>query len=229
MSNLQPRNLSPEDMISTLPREMADKVGAIPDHVWEMSELEFWRKCPQIDDTVMMLRYAFWKEWDRAVKTKQMVHSMNIYAGITSKGAFRKKVSNSFVLAYILTPPPDFEAEVSSLIRLGMDAMWEIMKADVYETQVVKGKKDSEGNPVTKKVFSHKTAALKRTILNDLINRKYGKPVERVESKSLTATAQIGGDQALDLLSPNADVQEKLKGIDEELKQLEGARDVSNE
>ena len=192
---------NPRSVINIVPSSISNALSYIPDSIFEMSVAEL-KKIVEPGVEAERLRVAFWKEYDQAQISKKNMNISNIYQGTCTQNWFLKKyVGNSFNLAYIMTPPLDYETSMMESLNYGIEQVREILALPHIDE---KGK------------INAKLADVKVKIVESLLERVKGAVVSRVESRNLNVIVE----------KPNVpsiaeDSTPKLEEIKERLKLLE--------
>mgnify|MGYP001097626385 CR=1 FL=1 len=141
---------------------------AVPSNFWGKS-VEDLESEGNISATDRKIRVSFWVEHERAVRTKSNININNIVKGVVPPAYFYAKVvSNSYRVAYILSPPEDYRNQLEEMLVLGNQELRKILEVGNYT-------KDKYGNDV----FDSKLAAVKEKIVTNISNRLKGMPINR--------------------------------------------------
>lgn len=190
---------NPLSLVNKTNTGISVRIAAIPLEILEMKEADLEHHA-DVHDVERKLRAAFQMEYERAVRTGLTMDSTNIYKGICSSPYWHKYVvGNSYKLAYVIKPYPDYEAQLEDMLQLGLDEMRKILKQPL---------KDKEGK------FDHKLAALKANITEKLQDRRRG----AVAQKMLIDQKSMNVNITKDVTQAPANIQD----IDRRLAELEG-------
>jgi hypothetical protein len=196
---------SDDRLLELCPSVIATRIQVIPPEVWLLKEAELETKA-SVHDNERKLRVAFQMEHERAIRTGDIIVLFNVYKNIVTKSYFYNYViTNSYKLAYIIKPFPEYEMQLEEMLQLGLDERRKILKQPL---------KDKEGK------FDHKLAALKEAITKNLEERRRG---------SITQKLQV--DQKNLNLSITKDVTQQpplqMEAIDARLRELEGGEAIA--
>jgi hypothetical protein len=199
-------------LVNITPPSMSTAIKCIPESVWEIAEEDLREKVERISPkhlkTIDMLRESFWREFDQASRAGRKINATNVYGGICQPAFFVKEIqSNSYKLAYVLTPPPDYEVKMRSLETLGLRKLEEIITAPVI---------DKEGNLLPK------AAHVQFMVIEQILLRVRGAVPYRMETKNLNMNI----DQTT---SVQNQLPQSMEELDARLAQLEGQRAVIGE
>lgn len=192
---------NPRSIINLTPSSVSNAIGYIPESIFELGEREL-KQAAKPTEIEERLRYSFWREYDQAQSALRRINLANIYGGVCSQTHFLKNiVSNSFKLAYILTPPLDYEVQMQELLGLGLEQLRDIL----LQPHV-----DDNGKP------NPKMADVKQKIVESLHLRVKGAVPYRMETKNLNVNVD-GSKQGQLSSKSNISISE----IDRELQELE--------
>lgn len=193
---------NPRSVINICPSSVANAIRYIPDSVFSLGpdELKRAAKCGEVEER---LRIAFWLEYDRAQSSGKNINISNVYGGICTQHAFlRTIVSNSFKMAYVLTPPVNYEVQMVEMLNLGLEQLRDIL----MQPHV-----DDQGRP------NPKMADVKQKIVESLHLRVKGAVPYRMETKNLNVNVdQTSRDAKSDTsqLKSMAEIEAKLKELE---------------
>lgn len=159
---------NPKSVFNLVPGQLQRYMKVIPQDVWMMTpdEMEAEEKVRPMD---AQLRVAFWLEYERAHRTNSQMRMTDIYKGICSRTLFANHViSNSFRLAYILTPPAEYRIVMQEMLDLGLKQLREFLREEHSYI-------DENGV----RLVDAKVAAVKLKAVEMLSNRLQGMPVHR--------------------------------------------------
>lgn len=167
---------NPKSLVNLLPASISSYLKMVPEEVWLETEDELYKKgkCSEYDD---LLRHAFWLEYDRAIRSNNKMNPVSIFGGIVSRATFFKEiVVNTFRLAYLCTPPTDYNTRLEELLTLGLKQYREILTLPNVNA---KGNVDS------------RLVAVKQRIIEDVANRRRGQVIQRVEVQSKNLNVNV--------------------------------------
>ena len=167
---------NPKSLVNLLPASISSYLRAIPESVWLETEDELCKKgkCNEYDE---LLRHAFWLEYDRAIRSGNKMNPVSIFGGVVSRSTFFKEViANTFRLAYMCTPPTDYNTRLEELLTLGLKQYREILTLPNINA---KGFVDS------------RLVAVKQRIIEDVANRRRGQVIQRVEVQSKNLNVNV--------------------------------------
>lgn len=108
----------PFSLVNIAPTPIVEAMMAIPDEMFDLSEPEL-EKLFKVDAMDEKLRTLFWLEYMRAVRTETKMIISNIFAGVCTRNYFLKAILGSTKRClYMLTPRPDYHAEVEDILNI---------------------------------------------------------------------------------------------------------------
>lgn len=198
---------NPRSIINIAPNWMSNLIEAMPAEILEM---DFHKLKNQVQPDVFdeRIRLAFWNEYHLAQSKLTNMNMSNVYGSVgISQSLLVKTLSNSYKLAYVLTPPADVALTLQETMNFGIEQLRQILAMPHI---------DQRGN------LDARAADVKFKITQDLINRVRGQTIQRVEVKSqnvnLNADVSAGPTQL-----PN-----NMKDLDAHLEALEEKAQVNN-
>jgi hypothetical protein len=183
-----------KDLMNRLQEKFSLQVKNIPDEVWGLSTTDLKRKA-KVDETLEMVRDAFWAEYDRAVQSNRVMVVSTFYEGICSEWAWRKIRDNFYALCYVCTPVIRYEANLRTLLRENGS---KVLK-DILE----ENPRDEDGR------LDVGIASLQLRALKQMEDRVKGLPVQRVE-----------GNVVVDYEISHEELVKKLAELDKEIKSI---------
>lgn len=115
------------------------------------------------------LRIKFWIEYERAASTRTRFNDANVYTGICTKAYFKDRYMNTAEkVAWVLTPPLDYETSLLEALDFGNEQMRDILDLPHID-------------PDTKKI-DHKLLEIKMKIRNTVESRLLGGIVQKSEN-----------------------------------------------
>lgn len=192
---------NPRAMINLVPSSVSKRLEMIPDDIFMMSEKEL-RKAGDIGEYEERLRISLWREYDNCQVTGKNMVLSNVYEPVCSQTHFLHRViTNSFRLAYILTPPAEYALQIEEMLNLATDQVREILVASNY---------DQKGN------INTKLADVKMKIWHTLLDRAKGGVVHRSESLNLNLVQnQDANKQSDDSITDIKELDAKLNELNE--------------
>ncbi|MNJ94806.1 hypothetical protein D3C87_125090 [compost metagenome] len=186
---------NPNSLVNKTTTAISQRIAVIPDEILLMEE-EALEVTARVGKTETRLRIAWMIEFERALRTGKEMNPSNIYLGTCTKKYFYEYVvGNSYKLAYIIKPFPEFQIELEDILQLGLK----------------RARLTLETNPVSEDgKFNVALAKLQHEITKDAMDRSKGQSVQKIESKSLNLNV------TKDVSPTNMDE------IDARLAQLEG-------
>lgn len=186
--------------------QVSTRISAIPDDVLNMKEEDFLKHA-DVHDAERKLRAAWAMELERALRTDSKFEASNVYKGIVTRNYFERYVLfNSYKLAYIIKPYPEYEAQLEDMLQMGLDERRKILKRPLV---------DKEGK------FDHKLAALKESITKNLEERRRGAITQRLQVDQKSLNVNVTKDVSQTPL--------QLDAIDARLRELESSEAISIE
>jgi hypothetical protein len=201
------RDLSnPRSVINLVPSSVANGMRAIPLEVFTMPEEEL-KLAAHADITENRLRHSFWLEYGHALLGDRKMNMAQVYNGVCRREYWNQQIiTNSFKLAYILTPPPDYKVQMAELLTLGLAQLRDILTMPLA----------TEHPKTGEMVVDARLAAVKARIVEDLMTRSHGHPLRQIEvtSKNMNLNVEVASEAQAE----TRDVAE----LDAKIKQLEG-------
>jgi len=169
----------PTSLVNITATALSTRIAAIPEDVLCMKEADL-EKHADVHDVERKLRAAWQMEYERAVRTENKMEASNVYKGVVTHMYFYRYIlTNSFKLAYIIKPFPEYEAQLEDMLQLGLDERRKILKRPLV---------DKEGK------FDHKLAALKEAITKNLEERRRGAVTQRLQVDQKSMNVNITKD-----------------------------------
>lgn len=195
---------NPKSVINLVPSSMGNAIKAIPLDFFAMDEEEL-KKMARADIVENRLRHSFWLEYGHACLAKREINMSNIVNGVCSKDYFLKHIlTNSFKLAYMLTPPPDYRVQMAEILTLGLAKLREILAMPIESAHPKTGEK----------VVDSKLAGVQARIVEDLMTRSHGHPLRTIEVTSKNMNLNVDVTNEVEI--------KDVSQIDAEIKKLEG-------
>lgn len=216
---------NPVSLVSICPQVLAERIRAIPEDILEMP-LKDLEKAICVTEDDEMLRVCFAQEVERARRQGKPVIQANIYEGVFTAKTFSFYIANSFKLAYIIRPFPEYETSLENILLLGLQRMKNIMKQPLV---------DQEGK------FDYRLAQIQISLFKDVSDRTRGASTQKVEmnSKSLSVSVtkdithsspiQIPDDLDRQLLELEAQTSNEVRTLSYEEKEVKEADIISEE
>lgn len=190
-------------IVNLVPSWLSEKIKVIPDEILAMSENELIEK-GKITSTERRLKTAWWFEFTKSLHRQLLMKVNEAVTGVMPLDHFKKNFcTNSYKLAYLITPPVNYKHEMVDLLQVGMIQMREMLMMDNY---------DSKGDVNTRLL------EVKFKIVKDIIDRVHGQVIQRVEMKSQNINMNVNRNE----------VEESAQSIDEQIKNLENMLNAPN-
>lgn len=194
---------NPVSLINLLPTQIADWIEIIPEATLAMTEEEIEKHAkPDLRDE--LLRTSFWMEYNRATSLGKKMNITQVFGGVCTRDQFVRQIcSNSWKLAYIVTPPRDFNVSMMEILYKSTEEMRQVL--DIPNTYVdEQGVEQVRTNLVSAKMKIWETAQ----------NRVHGSVTQKVQLDSRSVNVNVNQDSApksLDELNQRiADAERKL-------------------
>lgn len=133
---------NPRCVVALLSERCREAALQLPTHLLTQTskQLEQLFEPTEIDRA---LKVAFWDEYFIAQdNAKDRMRMEAVYGRICSRELFYKIIDSDFRWAWILKPPAEYMYKMRSMLDLGLDRMYEILKAPIFvETTNSKGHK----------------------------------------------------------------------------------------
>ena len=199
---------NPRSVINLVPLSVSKSIECIPDEVFALGEAEL-KKMAKPTEAEEKLRYSFWREYDLAQIGHRRMMISNVVSGVCHNSYFfRYVVTNSFKMAYILTPPPDYEVTIQEMLALGLSQLRDILTQPHVKKN---GEVDS------------KLADVKYRIVEGLQLRVKGAVPHRVESKNLN----VNVEQQSPAIPQVHEMEISVEAIEQELQRLRSSTPTS--
>jgi hypothetical protein len=215
LSDLEPINplkdeSNPTAVINLVPGVMAKGLKAIPEYVFDLSLEDLEAKATPTE-ALRKIRIAFWLEYERAHRCGTLVNMTNVYKGICSQSYFFKiLITNSFKLAFILTPPQDYRVQMEEMLELAIRAERTVLETPIKQVRIITNK---NGEQKSVEVTDSALAMVHHKIRESIQNRLQGMPVHRSmqinENRNFTSNAPTDGGSLADGFD-----QAQLNGMD---------------
>lgn len=175
-------HLSTQELASLLPSSISRQVEAIPQSVLDMSFEALEKKIPDaLAIDASRARIAFWLEFERCHRTGIAFNLGAVYAGLMNYHRFQRDIiSNSYILAYLITPPPAYHIVMEEMMHFGLRIQREILQMSHFT-------KAKNGDFI----LDLNMLKLKNTIIDGIHDRLKGLPV----SKNLNISKTIPGGE----------------------------------
>lgn len=201
---------NPKSLVNVCPSSVANRIAAIPDELFLMKEEELMKQA-LVHETEQRLRAAFQIEYERAIRTSEMMDMANIYKGIVTQGYFYKYVvGNSFKLCFMIKPYSDYKADLEDLLQLGIAELRKIMKQPLVT---------KSGN------FDSRLAGIKHKIFQDLADRTRGSAARKLEIDSKSMNLNLSGEVQPQSI---ADIDQRLEELQAKEVQQISYKDVTD-
>jgi hypothetical protein len=194
-------SMSGESIANLLPSAISRQVEAIPESVLNLTFEQLERKIPeQLYIEASRARTAFWLEFERHHRTGQAFSLAAVYAGLMPYKRFQRDIiSNSYVLAFMITPPPAYNVVMEEMLHFGLRLQREILHMSHF---------GEDG-------LDHKLLKIKNDIVDGIHDRIRGLPV----SKNLHISKTID--------SPDTESEKKsLADIESRIRELESGESI---
>lgn len=188
---------------------MRDAILACPDDLFEMTEEDLHAKCKP-SSTDEMIRMSFWNEYDLAHTRSRKMDITNVYVRSCTKDYFFKKfITSSFKVAWLLTPPKNYTIMLDVLLNKGLSKLDEIISQPLIQPII-----DKRGEVHYQ--TDSKLAAVVAKITSDINDRKHGAATQMV--KSVSVHHQVNHTQNTEEIKDISDVDKKIKELESKLK-----------
>jgi hypothetical protein len=142
-------------------------------------------------------------EYERCMRVKAIMDMASVYRGVCERNYFYKYVvGNSFKLAYIIRPYPNYKAELEDMLQMSLADMRSILKLPL---------RNKTGQVDTR------VAQLKISLFKDLADRTRGSAAKKLEIDSKSMNVNV------DLQQPKTveEIDKKLQELqDREVQQI---------
>lgn len=118
---------NPYSLINLVPPDFKKVIEALPDEYLNMPEDEVEKLFPDPSPTVSQIRTLFWLEYDRAVECRVKMDLPRVHLGCCTRETFLKLLRTPSALIWILTPPPEYMAQVGELLTYALKQVREIL------------------------------------------------------------------------------------------------------
>lgn len=195
-------SMSGEELANLLPSAIQRQVLAIPSSVLDMSFEALEKKIPEhLRIDASRARIAFWLEFERHHRTGQQFSLSAVYSGLMPYKRFQRDIcSNSYVLAYLITPPPVYNVVMEEMLHYGISLQREILGLPHYT-------KDKDGDHI----LDLPLLKLKNTIIDGIHDRIKGLPV----SKNLHISKSLdGGEETTEKKRSLTDIERRIQELE---------------
>jgi hypothetical protein len=212
-------------LINLVPKEFAEYVKRIPLEIMTLSEKEFIERYAP-DEIDYRLKLKFWDEWQLALLTPGgVVRLPSVYYGICPREYFYHKIiKDQARLAWMITPPVDYEIAMREILYKGMSRLREIIQLPfikkepiIHRGQPVIG---PDGKPMHRETVDRGIVSEIRQVITLLADRVHGAIIQRVQvqqkSVNLSLSATVDPNDPLPSIGTD-----ELQNIDKQLDLLE--------
>jgi len=185
-------------------------VMAVPDELFLLDEKEIQKKA-RVNVTDDFIKTSFWNEYDLAQAKAKNMTLENVYVRCCSRDYFFKQfLSNSYKVAWLLTPPPNYQVMLDTLLSRGLQRLYEILSLPLENTYI-----DNKGNAHTE--IDAKIAHVIYQITKDIDIRVKGAIPQIVASTSRNVNVNLTGEVPQEQMTQTTNMEE----VDAELRRLE--------
>lgn len=156
--------------------------------------------------TLQRLRMSFWQEYERCRESKRAFKLVHVYAGICGYTYFNETIDNKHKLAFLLCPPSDYVVTLKEAHQAGLEKLREIFSARITDDE---GYLNPKAADMVIKAYALIDARLKGAI------------VQRVDQRTISATAQLSQQQTKAALGIPTDMDLLEQELEKARKQLE--------
>lgn len=167
---------------SMVPKFVKDAIDHVQDKTLGLTEKKLLKRLNDhnFDEheimMISMLRTSFWHEYHKSISMNlKSLNMAQVYGAVTTSKVFREIVKDQYALAFILTPPVDYEIGQRSLLEKISEWEYKIMNLEYVWKDPTTGQSH----------IDTKLIAEQRKIAEDVKNRVKGMVVTRVENKNL--------------------------------------------
>jgi hypothetical protein len=165
---------NPKALVNVVRPEIREKIARVPADLFSLTEDELEKRSPKGQFTWVdrRLRVSWWQEYTRATENHpRMMKMTEVVKGICSRNYFYEHVlADKVRLAFLLTPPSNYEVATEEALLRGVDRIREILDFPLY---------DEQGRPQPKNA----EVMIKAYMLLD--QRVKGAVIQRIEQKNL--------------------------------------------
>jgi hypothetical protein len=113
-------------------------IMSVPDDVFLLDERDLQKKA-KVSVTDDYIKTSFWNEYDLAQAKAKSINVENIYVRGCSRDYFFKQfLTNSYKVAWLLTPPPSYEIMLDTLLSKGLARLYEILNLPLENAVIAK-------------------------------------------------------------------------------------------
>jgi hypothetical protein len=192
--------LSQDELSGMLPTAISRHVSAIPESIYAMTLEQLEKKLDRgegVDVAISRIRIAFWLEFERHFRTGIAFNMSAVYGGVMNLKAFSRDIlGNSYVLAYVISPPPSYSIVMDEMLHFGLQLQREILRIP-----------HGRGKELNVKLLG-----LKNNIVEGIHNRIKGLPVAK--SLHLSSHVPNGGESQEKPIDVN-ELDKKIKELEE--------------
>jgi hypothetical protein len=201
---------NPRSLINLVPTVMEQALMAVPDELMEMPEEEL-RKKSKPDATDEFIKLSFWDEYDRAQARGVKLDLVNVYVRACSRDYFYKKfLGNSHKVAWLLTPPAQYEVALNAILARGLQRLHEIVNMPLEQPVY-----DKEGKYCGTKHDANIAKTIAQ-VVKDVDIRVNGAIPQFVNTKSTNVNVNVNRDDSM------REIPSNVTDIDAQIRALEG-------
>jgi hypothetical protein len=184
-------------LVNLVPEAFAQFIEKIPTGLFALSEPEFVaRHAP--DEIATRLKLKFWDEWQTTLLSPGgTLRPQAVYYGVCTREYFYDEIlKNPVRLAWVITPPTDYDIILRETLYQGMARLREIIRLPITSRVpiIVRGAPvldPSTGKPLMRDVVDVRLVSEIRQVITMLADRVHGALVHRVELQSQSIALNV--------------------------------------
>ena len=176
---------------------LRDRLDMIPEKYLHMDAQDIASKI-EPDQGLEMLKYSFWKEYKKRVRTGGVINVNDVCAGLCSVRRFWNLTNEDGFLPWLVAPEAEVEKRLDYMCERGVDRLMEIVNMDITD------KKTGEVN-------TNRASLLVKTI-ELLLRRVHGSEIQKIEQKNLNVNidSRTESKDVKDIHAAISDLKNKL-------------------
>jgi hypothetical protein len=197
-------------VMATIPQSLAEAMDYVREHHADLldiaDEKTLWKSLRNLGyaagQTDNMIRFQFWREYERAIAEQTPFNIANVCRGICGEELFYKIYSKPLPLVWMLAQPKAYTARMEETLYFGLNQL-----RDVLELPNV----DEKGK------LNTKLLELKAKIVHMVDQRMRGGIIQRLEQKSMNLQVHTSDKSVADAMVENSTeaLQKRLASLEE--------------
>lgn len=188
------------DVMSMVEDAIAQRIAAIPDFVFNMSNAELFNKANPTP-LEYALRTAFWREYDKLYLNNYAnvkMKAKDICNGICTPGYFYNILKKPAVCLWMIKPKQTYHREMEAILSRGIERLWEIIEIPIFDET---GKAD------------HRLAGVVLQAIKQVEDRVQGMAVQRTQAVTVNLSDKNPAVTGKSMEDINAKIRELESAI----------------